>query len=256
MNGYAIPAESYTYGSTGCSSKSYSATSDLSSGIPRVAPFWADLVADGTLSQTGCMPEVAGQASQLSWGAWDGGNSDIDAMVRRSSISGAASFTSTNHVVATWQNVRFAAGTTSTTCDRYTFQMVLTCDATGRTWVVMLYSRMPRTAVPSSAFTGFIGTSGGQRTWSSLSDDADSAALVLGSGSNAGLAGMYVYYVNAAQVLPAASPPLMPRESRPPSPFPPFCEQCGQEHARILCWHVWLHYCFLRPVAQHGRAAG
>lgn len=205
MNGYASPGTS-----TQCSYMDLrDALTTASATKPRIALFWADLKTDtGTgLSLTDCTPSVSGQRSRMTWGTSATGSSAVNTLVRRT--SGTATFTSSAYFVGTWENIRFfEAG--SDTCDRYTFQVVVAKSSASQTYVLMLYTRVPTTGVPEDTFVGLRGSSGALSVWASPTDGADTAASVLGSGSNVGLAGLRVYRVDGSTIVqpaPAASPP-------------------------------------------------
>lgn len=197
MNGYAAAGVS-----AACSFSAVPAW-EAGSSSPRLAPFWADLAADGLLSLAGCSPSVAGQQSRMSWGASSSGSIEVDALVQRAAtIPGAASFTSSAYFVATWENVRFASSG-SATCNRYTFQLVISvANSSSPTYVLMLFGRMASAAVPSPAWAGLYGGLSGV-VWSSSSAGAMSGPLVLGAGSNVGLPGVRVFRVDGKQVQPA-----------------------------------------------------
>lgn len=198
MNGYVMPGTLQR-----CSPSSFATMAEAVSNGPRLAPFWADLVSDGLLSAAGCLPEVAGQQSRMSWGASGGGSSEVDALVRRyTATPDASSFSSTSYFVATWANMRFAQGTTSATCARYTFQLAIAVSSiSGQTYVLMLFTRVPSVELPAAAFSGLLASSANLTAWSSMDGGAAMAASVLGSGSNAGTPGLRVYRVDNPQAL-------------------------------------------------------
>lgn len=209
-NGYIIPGTS-----TLCTfSDMPTAMTAASSRSPRIAALWADLVADGQMTQPTCSPGISGQQSQLTWGISNSGSDQVDGLVRTSvSIAGASMFTSSAFAVVTWQNVRFYP-VSSPTCERYTFQLILAVSSTSSTtYVVMQYTRVPASDAPAQAMAGIRGTSGARSIWSSLSNGASMLASTLGSGSNVGVPGLRVYRVDGSTVLPADAPPPPPSGS-------------------------------------------
>ena len=213
MQGYAAPGTS-----TECNwSETRSALTMPSSSSPRIALFWTGLSTDGELSLDTCTPSVAGQQSRMSWGSSGSGSVEVDALVRRaSSIPGASTFTSTSYFVGTWENIH-SSWENAYTCNRYTFQVVVAVSSsTSQAYVLMLYTRVPTTRVSESTYAGLRGASSALSVWASPTDGASSAASILGSGSNVGLAGLRVYRVDGSSIMQpgAASPP-------PPSPRKP-----------------------------------
>lgn len=192
----------------------------LGTGSSRIAAFWNDLYADGII--TDC--ELSGVGTFGSLVSHKGENTNnplVDAMVHASSAPGAASFRSSASFTVSYFGLRLysLANTTSSCNQRVHAQITVArsaddADGFSTTYAVLQYTEVQPELLGTAVRAGITTASDKLQVWPSFEMSGASLSQALGSSSNAGAPGRWVFRVDAGRILYGPPyPNFVPAES-------------------------------------------
>lgn len=124
----------FTLGTSPGSCPTTAQPTNTTSTTPLVAPFWSNLVSDGSLIF------CSGGDADVTWDAGIGSNK-VDALIRKSSAVAAPGFVTSSYVAITWRSLRYQGVNAAVGCEgRHTFQAVLARTTDTSTFLILQVS--------------------------------------------------------------------------------------------------------------------